>query len=317
MLKKLFLATVFLGTMIIASEAHGQRPPQPSVQGDCGTISCDALVEDLRDRYPEEIKGFEQSCLSPDIRGLDLYPNESSEKTTVDLICWNGEKEKGTRMGFSRGILPFPSTEAEFLTTIPESPYSELIQQRYPQEVKSAQFQCAGQGGEFFQLYVDETKQQVELDCIFSVPADNLDFDDDFTILATFNVGEEQTTMQEQSTPLQSNDFCELPADYHEAWSLCVGEPVKVKGKMPKLVMQHVDRTFNPVNGQSISQGYIDALDYQFVLLSEQPISCQGEFEVEGVLNLFALEGDPNTKDGYSNYEIHVKQVTCLESHKP
>jgi hypothetical protein len=77
--------------------------------------------------------------------------------------------------------------------------------------------------------------------------------------------------------------------------------------------MQHIDRSFNPVNGQSVAQGYMDALDYQFVLLSEQPSNCQGEFEVEGVLNQFTAEGNPETKNGYSNYKIHVKAVNCID----
>jgi hypothetical protein len=49
------------------------------------------------------------------------------------------------------------------------------------------------------------------------------------------------------------------------------------------------------------------------VKIPEERCYCQGEFEVEGVLNQFTAEGNPETKNGYSNYEIHVKAVNCID----
>ncbi|OUC12864.1 MAG: hypothetical protein B0A82_20115 [Alkalinema sp. CACIAM 70d] len=107
-------------------------------------------------------------------------------------------------------------------------------------------------------------------------------------------------------------DYCELPEQDQASWENCIGKLVKVTGNSPKVVMQHVLRTGNPLEKSPLNQGYMDALNYQFVLLSKEPITCQGAFEVEGVLKRFSLSQAAGTKGGYSNYDIHVTHFKCL-----
>ncbi|MGI0492322.1 hypothetical protein ACN4EG_11100 [Alkalinema pantanalense CENA528] len=107
-------------------------------------------------------------------------------------------------------------------------------------------------------------------------------------------------------------DYCELSEQDQTSWENCIGKLIKVTGSSPKVVMQHILRTGNPLGKSPLHQGYMDALNYQFVLLSKEPITCQGPFEVEGVLKRFSLNQADGTKGGYANYDIHVTHFKCL-----
>lgn len=119
------------------------------------------------------------------------------------------------------------------------------------------------------------------------------------------------------SQKMDEPKYCELSTDNRASWENCLGKLVKVTGNPPKVVMQHVLRAGNPLGGTPLNQSYMDALNYQFVLLSKEPIACQGPFEVEGVLKRFTLNQAAGTKGSYANYDIHVTRFQCLGQNTP
>jgi hypothetical protein len=125
------------------------------------------------------------------------------------------------------------------------------------------------------------------------------------------------TTAAFSTMPLHAKaGVCVLKQGDRTQWAKCLNQRVQIQGLRPKTVASHVQRT-PPIPGvPPMHQSYLDAMGYQFVLLSRQPIQCPNRLAVEGVLKRFSLgpnPAQPNMPQGYSNYDIQVEKATCLK----
>jgi hypothetical protein len=316
--KVIILTALLLGTAAIASATQVKRSSNGLIAGDCSTWNCQTLFKDLNRRYPQYIQQYQKECAAPSRMAIRVLAADVTNQgiPIAALDCWEAQKDKdGHRAGYILGTLPVPGQEAKFLAPLPDSPHTKELQKRYPKEIQAAQFRCASRGGGL-DLIENKTDRTVQLQCFFQGGATMIDENDDFKwdsdtrgasvdeILGTFAVGR---------TSRESNNICQLTASNQRSWSSCIDKLVRVKGKMPKMAMSHVQRNVGIPGEKQIFQSYMDALNYQFVLLSEQPITCKHEFEVVGTLKRFTLGESSGSKNSYTNYDIHVQQVTCLE----
>jgi hypothetical protein len=312
------LTALLVGTAAIASANQLKQQESGLIAGDCSTWNCQTLFKDLNRLYPQYIQQYRKECAAPNRMAIRVLGADVTNQgiPIAALDCWQAQKDKdGHRAGYILGTLPVPGQAAKFLTPLPDSPHTQKLQQRYPKEIKAAQFHCATRGGGL-DLIENKTDRTVQLQCFFQGGATMIDENDDFKwdsdtrgagvdeILGTFAVG---------GANQKSNNICQLTASNQRSWSSCIDKSVKIKGEMPKMVMSHVQRNVSIPREKQIFQSYMDALNYQFVLLSEQPITCKDEFEVAGTLKRFTLEGASGSKNSYTNYDIHVQQVNCLE----
>jgi hypothetical protein len=178
---KISLFSVLLcGNVFLATAVDAKQQKKRLVRGDCGKLSCDVVVKELRSRYPKYIAQFEKECTSPKIFAADIGTGERNARQAW-FLCWEAKREKnGTRYGSFLGTLPLLGSETNFLASLPSSsPYTQELQTRYPQEIKKAQFECATKSGNFNVLKSEE-KNSVQLQCYFQAGAIPLDEDGDF-----------------------------------------------------------------------------------------------------------------------------------------
>lgn len=178
-LKITLIGLIILSSAILPANANRSKT---IVRGDCGRRSCKAILKELRQLYPNYIFEYEQKCRSPQILGLDIgYDRQNSQQ--IWLFCWNAKIEKGTkgtRYGVFLGTLPLKGMEAKFLTPLPsDSPYTAELLQRYPQDVKKAQFKCATKGGAL-NISSSDSSINVELQCYFQAGSTPVDLNRDF-----------------------------------------------------------------------------------------------------------------------------------------
>jgi hypothetical protein len=313
--KVIILTTLLVGTAAIASATQLKRQESGLIAGDCSTWNCQTLFKDLNRLYPKYIQQYQKECAAPSRMAIRVLGADVTNQgiPIAALDCWEAQKDKdGHRAGYILGTLPVPGQEAKFLPPLPDSPHTKALQQRYPQEIKAAQFRCATHAGGL-DLIENKTDRTVQLQCFFQGGATMIDENDDFKwdsdtrgasvdeIVGTFAI--------EAPAPKQ---YCQLNANDRKSWSNCIGQPIKLKGKVPRMAAAHVQRSVNIPGEKTTFQSYMDALNYQFVLLSNQPITCETELEVEGTLKYFSLGDAKAGKQSYSNYDIHVDKFTCL-----
>jgi hypothetical protein len=100
-------------------------------------------------------------------------------------------------------------------------------------------------------------------------------------------------------------DLC-VPASYEE-WATCEGKRVQVDGRAPKMIAQHP-----MIGGPEYEQSYLEIEGGgQIIVLTKQPVTCQGEMRVVGTLRGVGLGGEPGTKGSYENWTIEAAEVTC------
>lgn len=182
----LVLGGVLGGNFLISTKADAKEPQKKPVRGDCGKLSCDQVVKELRSLYPTYVSRYAQLCISPNILALQIYSSELNSRRAL-FSCWEAKPEKDkSRYGSFLGILPFPSSktdnEADFLAPLPNpSPYAQELQTRYPKAIVQGQFECATMGGNLL-LELAENNS-VQLRCYFQngviLIDDNSDFNSD------------------------------------------------------------------------------------------------------------------------------------------
>ncbi len=96
-------------------------------------------------------------------------------------------------------------------------------------------------------------------------------------------------------------------------WENCADRLVQLKGKAPTLVAQHPMLTGPSGPGMPPShQGYIELEGArQVIVISKEPISCNGPMRVLGTLRAVDLGGEPGTKESYRGWAVHNATVYC------
>jgi hypothetical protein len=194
------------GNFFISTKADAKEVQKKPVRGDCGKISCDQVVKELRSLYPTYLTEYEQACISPNILAVQIYSGELNDRRAL-FMCWEVKVEKDkSRYGSSLGILPFPSSKkadnvANFLAPLPSpSPYTQELKTRYPKAITQGQFECATKGGNLLLEPVENNR--VQLQCFFQNGVILIDENSDFksdgevsrgagadVILGTFPIG--------------------------------------------------------------------------------------------------------------------------------
>jgi hypothetical protein len=176
---KISLICLLLSNLALSANADIKQPKNRLVRGNCGKLNCDAVIQNLRSRYPSYIQQFERECPQPRILGLETGIGERNTQQAW-FNCWEPKKEKGTRYGMYLGTLPLLGSETKFSIPLPpESPYTSELKQRYPQSITQAAFQCATKSGNFNILNGKES-DRVELQCYYFAGVQTLDENGDF-----------------------------------------------------------------------------------------------------------------------------------------
>jgi hypothetical protein len=184
---KISLIFFLLGTIALPANAYFKQPKNRLVRGKCEKRSCSAVMQDLRSRYPNYVRQFEQQCPQPKILGLQTGIGERNTRQ-VWFNCWEAKQEKGVRYGMYIGTLPLPGSEIQFLTPLPPtSPYTAELKQIYPKAIEKSAFQCASKSGNFNILagkekdsLAERLRQRVELQCYYFAGVQPLDENGDF-----------------------------------------------------------------------------------------------------------------------------------------
>jgi len=91
---KISLFSVLLfGNIFLATEADAKQQKKRLVRGNCGKLSCDVVVKQLRSLYPSYIAKFEKECPNPKIFAADVGIGERSAKQAW-FICWEATRDK-------------------------------------------------------------------------------------------------------------------------------------------------------------------------------------------------------------------------------
>lgn len=164
--------------------AQSSSPTEPAVdsavsstvKGDCGTEqTCDQLLQTLRTQWPTA----KLNCTRDRILSLHVFKNTRGGRQ-VNVACWDTEVKKGDRYGLSRYAVPYPGDEAQFLPPLPRrSRYTDPLNTRFPQPVRSSQNECGSLGGDI-QYRARKDIDRLELQCVFTVGAVLIDTDGDF-----------------------------------------------------------------------------------------------------------------------------------------
>jgi hypothetical protein len=186
---KISLICLLIGNISLAANADvkHKQPKNRLVKGNCGKNSCDAVIQNLRSRYPSYIQQFERECPQPRILGLETGIGERNTQQAW-FNCWEPKKEKGTRYGMYLGTLPLLGSETKFSIPLPpESLYTSELKRRYPNEIDKAAFRCATKSGNFNILknkekdsLAERLHQRVELQCYYQGGVQTLDENGDF-----------------------------------------------------------------------------------------------------------------------------------------
>jgi hypothetical protein len=184
---KISLIFLLLSNIALPANADVKQPQNRVMKGNCGKRSCDAVIQNLRSRYPKYVRQFEQQCPRPKILSLATGVGERNTQQ-VWFNCWESRKKNGTRYGTYMGSLPLLGSENKFLTPLPiASPYTAELKQRYPKEIEKAAFQCATKSGNFNILkgkekdsFAERLRQRVELQCYYFAGVQTLDENGDF-----------------------------------------------------------------------------------------------------------------------------------------
>ncbi|QIZ71538.1 SH3 domain-containing protein [Oxynema aestuarii] len=172
------------------SEAGGEQPVlSDRVYGECGDRSCEELLSELKQIWPEQTRQYLEECPSDRAFSLQVFQN-TNESRKVLWSCWEKDlEENGDRYGEPLGLLPFPGEEREFLAAWPEvEPYSQVWQEREPEEVATIRFKCATEGGSL-NLLVTEAGDRVKAECYFQAGVILVDANQDFVSDGELNRG--------------------------------------------------------------------------------------------------------------------------------
>lgn len=110
----------------------------------------------------------------------------------------------------------------------------------------------------------------------------------------------------------QSSDkVCEVSKKKHLS-KTCQNKTVRLEGAISRRIMQHPVMTMPDVPGEKKTfQNYLDTKFGQIVLVSNDEITCADKIEVEGVLSMINLGGEPGTKNSYKNPFVQVAKFSC------
>lgn len=92
----------------------------------------------------------------------------------------------------------------------------------------------------------------------------------------------------------------------------CEGKRVKFIGKMAQTIIAQPHLNYPDLSsaGGYINQSHIDTDLGQIVLISQKPIKCSTDIEVEGILR-FAILKDSLDKKSYQDPYLQVLKVNC------
>lgn len=160
----------------VPTESAAESALTSTVKGDCGTEqTCDQLLQTLRTQWPTA----KLNCTRDRILSLHVFQNTRGGRQ-VHVTCWDTEVKKGDRYGLSRNSLPYPGDEAQFWPPLPRrSRYTEPLNTRFPQPVRTSQNECGFLGGDI-QYRARKDIDRLELQCVFLVGAVLIDTDGDF-----------------------------------------------------------------------------------------------------------------------------------------
>ena len=81
----------------------------------------------------------------------------------------------------------------------------------------------------------------------------------------------------------------------------------KAIGSVPEMIYAHP-----MISTENSIQSYIQIEDEQLIVLSEQPIDCNKQFQVVGLLQEIDLGGAPGTRGSYKNFYFSDSTIQCL-----
>ena len=125
-----------------------------------------------------------------------------------------------------------------------------------------------------------------------------------FVFLALFACSNKSQTSTAQTSALQTTqNLC----SYKDNKELCLGQMTKAIGSVPEMIYAHP-----MISTENSIQSYIQIEDEQLIVLSEQPIDCNKQFQVVGLLQEIDLGGAPGTRGSYKNFYFSDSTIQCL-----
>ncbi len=123
-----------------------------------------------------------------------------------------------------------------------------------------------------------------------------------------------QDSVSNESVCLSSDLGIQASQLESKNWDKCDGETIKIQGEVAKEIYSHPTGLHMSVNsdGEIVmpEETYVNVGPLQFVITSEEKISCKSGVEVFGTLDVVEIE----TNDGitYQNYWIISDTIECL-----
>ena len=149
------------------------------MRGNCGELTCEELLNQLRNNWSKRMIEYEASCQGDKTLGFNVYEKNNSRK--VSLICWGKPAEDGVTYGDWLGTLPFPGDEANFVSqwNCLDSPECEdtlsKLRSSDSETITAYETECAVKDGELRLLISEESATKADVKCVFFVPSNQID----------------------------------------------------------------------------------------------------------------------------------------------
>ncbi len=121
-----------------------------------------------------------------------------------------------------------------------------------------------------------------------------------------------------ESQVVDSKQDAECDLASVEDWSACVDRPSILTGRLAVQVSQHpvIAAPFGPDGeGPGQQQVYVDVegKGQIIVVTASDPVQCEGQVSVRGVLQSVDLGGEEGTKESYKGWSVQGATITCLK----
>lgn len=165
---KALTITIILLISTVPTLALSQQ--SQDILGDCGEQTCQQVLAEIRNTFPQQVNQLESECSDSQDLGLKVFQNEGQPQR-VSFTCWQEVESDGSRFGQWLGILPLTPNDPAFvepqLCSENDQECQTLLsklQGRYPEQIREAKLQCAIKNGS---LFLTVSEQEVNLLCGF------------------------------------------------------------------------------------------------------------------------------------------------------
>ncbi|MGB7445192.1 MAG: hypothetical protein WA919_29315 [Coleofasciculaceae cyanobacterium] len=170
MKQKLITITITIILLIATIPALASSQQTQDILGDCGEQTCQQILTEVREAFPQQVTQLENECSGSQDLGLNVFQNEGQPQR-VSFTCWQEAAADGSSSGQWLGILPLTANDPAFiepqLCSENDQECQKLLSQlqsRYPGQIQEAKLQCAMKNGSVFLKVFEEV---VDMRCGF------------------------------------------------------------------------------------------------------------------------------------------------------